>query len=129
MITLPTSAGETPARERAARMAIAPSSVAESGARPPRKRPMGVLAADTITGCLLRSDMGGKLIGTLRIFPHAARWRRERTESRCERPRSYLRLYPPYEVSQRRDFLLAPRAARPYSNAPLLGFPRTDDRH
>ena len=36
---------------------------------------MGVLAADTITGWRLRSDMGGKLIGARRIFagPEAPR--------------------------------------------------------
>ncbi len=48
-MTSPSSAASIPARSMAARIARAPSSVAERGLRPPRKRPMGVRAAETIT--------------------------------------------------------------------------------
>ena len=70
----------------AARIAIAPSSGAESGARPPRNRPIGVLAAETITGCRLRSDIRGKLIGRLCIFPGMASRPGERAKSGRQRP-------------------------------------------
>ena len=55
MITSPISAGSILALAIAARIATAPSSGAVSGASPPRKRPIGVRAAETITG--VRSDI------------------------------------------------------------------------
>ena len=53
MITYPTSPGSTVARSSAARIAIAPSSVADWLARPPPRRPKGVLTALTITARLM----------------------------------------------------------------------------
>lgn len=49
MITYSTSPGSMPARSRAARIAVAPSSVAGNPASPPPRRPNGVRTADTMT--------------------------------------------------------------------------------
>ena len=49
MMTSCRSPASIPARSTAARMATAPSSGADSGDSPPRKRPMGVRAAETMT--------------------------------------------------------------------------------
>ena len=50
--------GGTPARPRAARTALPPSSTADSPASTPPNLPMGVLAPAQITGCA-RSNMDG----------------------------------------------------------------------
>ena len=50
MTTCSTASGGTPARPRAARTALPPSSTADSPASTPPNRPMGVLAPAQITG-------------------------------------------------------------------------------
>src|SRR5438067_4775915 len=56
MKTVLTSPGDTPARSRAALMAVAPSLGAGTAASVPRNAPMGVRAAPTMTtSCTLRS--------------------------------------------------------------------------
>ena len=49
MITYSTSSPSRPTRSSAARIAVAPSSVAGTCARPPPRRPKGVRTAETIT--------------------------------------------------------------------------------
>jgi len=49
MITSSTASGARPARPRVARIAVAPSSAAVTSLKSPRKPPMGVRAALTIT--------------------------------------------------------------------------------
>src|SRR5678815_4280948 len=51
MITSSMAERSIPERFTASRMATAPSSGAVSGARPPRNFPIGVRAAETMTGC------------------------------------------------------------------------------
>ena len=58
MTTCSTASGGTPARPRAARTALPPSSTADSAASTPPNRPMGVLAPAQITGWV-RSNMDG----------------------------------------------------------------------
>src|ERR1041385_3496213 len=53
-----------PARVTAALMATAPSSGADNGARPPRNLPIGVRAAETITGSREGSDIEDSRIWT-----------------------------------------------------------------
>src|ERR1041385_5257984 len=53
-----------PARVTAALVATAPCSGADNGARPPRNLPIGVRAAETITGSREGSDIGGSRIWT-----------------------------------------------------------------
>src|SRR5262252_130492 len=50
MITSSIACASTPERCTAARIAVAPSSGAVSGARPPRNLPIGVRTAETMTG-------------------------------------------------------------------------------
>src|SRR5215210_8891882 len=75
MIAYSTSSFSTPARSSAARIAIAPSSVASCSARAPPSRPKGVRTAETIT----ERDIGARVTSRLA----AARWqRRQRLRQR-----------------------------------------------
>src|SRR5581483_6233828 len=49
--------GSIPARSTAARRATAPSSGADIGASPPRKRPIGVRTAETMTGVRAAAEL------------------------------------------------------------------------
>jgi hypothetical protein len=55
MITSSMSSGPTPERSTAVRTEMAPSSVAERGESPPRKRPIGVRTALTMTAVVFGS--------------------------------------------------------------------------
>ena len=57
MMTSCTSPPSMPARSSAARMATAPSSGAETDDSPPRNLPIGVRAAETMTGMRVASGM------------------------------------------------------------------------
>src|SRR5215207_5371287 len=68
MIAYSTSSFSTPARSRAARIAIAPSSVASCSASAPPSRPKGVRTAETITQRGIAASVTSRLA--------AARWQR-----------------------------------------------------
>jgi hypothetical protein len=103
------SSSDTPARRTASRIAMPPSSGADSGESPPRNRPIGVRTADTMTGIRDVSAMA-----SVREKGADARWHQPRKAIGTAKN---LECQKPYAIFAQKNLPLNPNG-----EIPLYGF-------